>query len=200
MRRKPMTLQEKIDRAPIYQAYVERMAAWLMTEKKFFPAVLKNPETAAQHMLHNTEAWYLRCYRHEGLLAISGRILMNQETHKQLDKEIKKLDLNDYLATDSVPSRHAPTVADINREWYGREGVFPAELRQIKTARRAVDIYRQLEKESGYSIEVHDALIDYYEKNLSYKGIATLLGTSESSVKRWVDRLVAAGLVDRREK
>lgn len=72
---------------------------------------------------------------------------------------------------------------------------------EMAIRRDAVSSYKSLVRSARHlDAAVYDRLIGYYEKGLSYKDIATLLGTSESSVKRWVDRLVAAGLVDRREK
>lgn len=82
-----------------------------------------------------------------------------------------------------------------------KEIISPSPGEQIVTRRHAVKAYQSLVRSAQqFDGAIYDRLIGYYEKDLSHKNIAVLLGTSESSVKRWIDRLVAAGLVARRKR
>jgi prophage antirepressor-like protein len=99
----------------------------------------------------------------------------------------------------AVPGYESITSAQAAEAMNELLGIDPKRERAI--ARHAVSSYKSLVRSARHlDAAVYDRLIEYYDKHLSYKDIATLLGTSESSVKRWVDWLVAAGLVDRREK
>lgn len=66
-------------------------------------------------------------------------------------------------------------------------------------ARRAIKAYGQLARGARhFNVDIYDRLIRYYEMGLTYREMSVLLSASESTLRRWVDRLVEAQLVRRR--
>ena len=75
------------------------------------------------------------------------------------------------------------------------------ELRKAERrgARRAIKAYGQLARGARhFNVDIYDRLIRYYELGLTYREMSVLLSASESTLRRWVDRLVEAQLVRRR--
>lgn len=71
---------------------------------------------------------------------------------------------------------------------------------KMAIARQAVSDFRQIQKDFGLSMNDIEKVTDLYKRGVSDEELASHMRTSPRQVSRWIDRLVAAGLVDRREK
>ena len=52
----------------------------------------------------------------------------------------------------------------------------------------------------SFNADMYDRLTGYYSMGLSYKDMSVLLGVSESTLRRWVSKMVLAGMVPPRVK
>ena len=68
-------------------------------------------------------------------------------------------------------------------------------------ARMGVKAFLSLSRGArSFNADMYDRLTGYYSMGLSYKDMSVLLGVSESTLRRWVSKMVLAGMVPPRVK
>lgn len=68
-------------------------------------------------------------------------------------------------------------------------------------ARMGVKAFLSLSRGArSFNADIYDRLTGYYSMGLSYKDMSVLLGVSESTLRRWVSKMVLAGMVPPRVK
>ena len=68
-------------------------------------------------------------------------------------------------------------------------------------ARMGVDAYVSLEKGArGFNPDIYGRLVRYYQMGLSYREMSLLLKASQSTLRRWVSKMVLVGMLSPRVK
>lgn len=68
-------------------------------------------------------------------------------------------------------------------------------------ARMGVDAYVSLEKGArGFNPDIYGRLVRYYQMGLSYREMSLLLKASQSTLRRWVGKMVLVGMLSPRVK
>ena len=72
---------------------------------------------------------------------------------------------------------------------------------ECRGARMGVKAFLSLSRGArSFSADMYDRLTGYYSMGLSYKDMSVLLGVSESSLRRWVNKMVLVGMLSPRVK
>lgn len=136
------------------------------------------------------------------------RLVMRSRTPKAVEYQ-------DWVVEEVLPAIHRtgvyidPTLREgLNSVMFGSifEEMMRPDAQMIRRAERrgarlGVKAFLSLSKGArSFNADMYDRLTGYYSMGLSYKDMSVLLGVSESTLRRWVGKMVLAGMVPPRVK
>ena len=123
----------------------------------------------------------------------------------------KALEYQDWVVEEVLPSIHRTGVyidPAMSGEMFSAilDEMVGTEVEMIRRAERrgarlGVDAYVSLEKGArGFNPDIYGRLVRYYQMGLSYREMSLLLKASQSTLRRWVGKMVLVGMLSPRVK